>query len=260
MLAAFSPAAGVTFAAADNHNLYASLGSAYETPTTQELSNRPSGEGGFNPDLDPEVLRTFEGGARGLIDRLRLRYEVAAYVSTLENALVHYQRADEQDFFRNAGESSRKGVEALLVWEPSARLAARLAYTYQRFTFVRFVTDGGDYSGNQEPGAPPHQLLMGITHHLGFGLRSVAEFRRVARYPVDNANTFSNWPSNVIDLRFTWTRTWRRLNARPFLGIDNVFGERYNGSIIPNAFGGRYYEPSPGREVYVGLALGVGFP
>lgn len=256
-LDAFSPAAGVTFAATAGLNLYASLGTAYETPTTQELSNRPSGDGGFNPDLEAETLRTFEGGARGLIHRLHLRYDVAAYVSSLDNALVQYQRADEQDFYRNAGESSRKGVEALLLWQKSPRLAARLAYTYQRFRFVRFVTGDGDYSGKREPGAPPHQLLAGITHRLG-GLQSVAEYRRVARYAVNNANTFSNWASNVTDLRFTWTRPWNWLNARPFLGVDNVFGERYNGSIVPNAFGNRYYEPAAGREIYAGLALSAG--
>ena len=37
-----------------------------------------------------------------------------------------------------------------------------------------------------------------------------------------------------------------------------VFDERYNSSAIVNAFGGRYYEPSPDREVYVGLTIGAG--
>ncbi len=27
---------------------------------------------------------------------------------------------------------------------------------------------------------------------------------------------------------------------------------------ITNAFGGRYYEPSPGREIYVGFTIGAG--
>ncbi len=45
---------------------------------------------------------------------------------------------------------------------------------------------------------------------------------------------------------------------RPFLGIDNLFDERYNSSIITNAFGRRYFEPSPDREFYVGLTIGTG--
>ena len=47
-------------------------------------------------------------------------------------------------------------------------------------------------------------------------------------------------------------------DVRPFLGIDNLFDERYNSSIITNAFGGRYFEPSPDREFYVGLTIGAG--
>ena len=45
---------------------------------------------------------------------------------------------------------------------------------------------------------------------------------------------------------------------RPFVGIDNVFNERYNSSAITNAFGRRYYEPSPDREIYAGFTLRFG--
>ena len=37
-----------------------------------------------------------------------------------------------------------------------------------------------------------------------------------------------------------------------------MFDERYNSSAIVQAFGGRYYEPSPDREVYVGITFGGG--
>jgi iron complex outermembrane receptor protein len=258
-MSAFSPAAGVTYLASPGINVYANVATAYETPTTQELSNRPGGEGGFNPDLEPERLRSVEGGVRGLAAAWRLRYDVGVYISTLTNALVQYQRADEQEFFRNAGESSRKGVEALLEWTPAARISARLAYTYQRFTFVRFVTDTDDFSGKREPGAPPHQVFVGLTADA-LGLRSAAEIRWMDAYPVNNANSFENWSSTVLNLRFHWNRTWRALGVRPFLGIDNVLDERYNGSTIPNAFGDRYYEPSAGRTFYAGLGVDVGAP
>jgi len=43
--------------------------------------------------------------------------------------------------------------------------------------------------------------------------------------------------------------------GRVFLGIDNIFDVQYNGSIVPNAFGNRFFEPAPGRTVYVGISL-----
>lgn len=257
-LDAFSPAAGVTFAATPNLNVFASVSTAYETPTTQELSNRPTGEGGFNPDLEPEQLRTYEGGVRGLVARWHLRYDVTGYVSALTNALVQYQRADEQDFFRNAGESSRRGLELQVDWRPVARLQARVSYTYQRFRFVRFVTDAGDYSGNREPGAPPQQVFASLTYDTPWGARATMVSRWIDAYAVNSANTYWNWAASVTDLRVVWTRGTLWLGARPYVGIDNVFNERYNGSVVPNAFGNRYYEPSPGREFYGGLTVGFG--
>jgi iron complex outermembrane receptor protein len=41
----------------------------------------------------------------------------------------------------------------------------------------------------------------------------------------------------------------------PFVGIANVFDETYVASVVPNAFGGRYYEPGPGRTFQVGVGV-----
>ena len=259
-LDAMSPMAGVTFAASDEMNLYANLSTAYQTPTTVELSNKPTGEGGFNENLNPEDLRSFEVGARGTGGEGRVRYEVAAYFSTLNNAFVELQRLDEQTYFKNAGESSRNGLEARVDWAPIPRMNAYASYTYQDFEFVRFQTDDKNFSGNIEPGAPPHQLFLGGSYETPFGLRSVAQFRWVDAFPVNNANTASNWSYEVVDLRFGWDGEWNNVALQPFFGIDNLFDKRYNASTIPNAFGRRYYEPAPGRELYVGLRIGGGLP
>ena len=255
---AVSPTLGITFEARPGLHVYGTAARAYETPTAQELSNRPSGEGGFNPDLEPETLRSVEGGVRGHLDPWRLSYDVAAYASTLNNALVRFERADEQEFFRNAGTSSRDGLEALIGWTPKPPLTLRLAYTYQRFRFDRFVDDTGDFSGKWEPGAPPHQLLAGATYVAPFGLTASARVRWQDAYPVNNANTVFNWASRVIDLRFELDRTWSGVALHPFVGIENVFAERYNGSTVPNAVGNRFFEPSPGRVFYAGLRLEAG--
>ncbi len=255
---AFSPMAGVTYAATDELNVYASLSTAYQTPTTVELSNRPTGEGGFNTDLEPEDVRSLEFGLRGLVPESRLHYGVAVYFATLKNTLIQFEREDEQTFFRNAGESTRNGLELLLDWTPVPSVKTRLAYTYQDFEFTRFVTDNADFSGNQEPGAPPNRLFAEVSFETEFGLRSVVNYEWMDAYAVNNANSESNWASHVVNLRFALARLWKKVDLHPFLGIDNVFDERYNGSTIPNAFGRRYYEPSPGRELFFGLTISGG--
>jgi iron complex outermembrane receptor protein len=257
-LDALSPMLGLTFVASDEFNLYTNFSTAYQTPTTVELSNRPTGEGGFNKDLNPEDLRNFEVGARGTVGEGRVRYELAAYFATLDNAFVELQRADEQTFFRNAAKSSRNGLEARIDWTPFSRTNTYLSYTHQDFTFTRFQAGTTDYSGNMEPGAPPNQLFLGGSYETDFGLRAIGQFRWVDAYPVNNANTASNWSYKVVDVRLGWDTKWNDVLVRPFFGIDNIFGERYNASTIPNAFGRRYYEPAPGREVYIGFRIGAG--
>ena len=161
-------------------------------------------------------------------------------------------------YFANAGETSGNGVELLLEWVPDPSLSARVAYTYQDFVFDSFVLNGNDFGGNIEPGSPPHRVFAGVTHRSPFGLTSIAQLRWVDDYTINNQNTVYNWGYKVFDLRFALDSMFGNTDVRPFFGIDNLFGERYNSSTITNAWGGRYYEPSPGREIYVGLSVGFG--
>jgi len=257
-MAAVSQSIGATFTAAPGVNMFTNFATAYETPTTVELSNNPTGQGGFNQDLEPQDLSSFEVGVRGLYEPARLRYEVAVYVSTVDNALVSFQNVLSQDVFENAGKSSRDGVELALEWVPDPSFDARFAYTYQDFVFEEFSTDSDDFSGQAEPGAPPRRVFVGFNYTAPFGLRSGATVRWVDEFAVNNANTAFNWAYTVVDLRFGYQTTWGDTTVRPFLGLDNLFGERYNSSVITNGYGGRFYEPSPGREVYGGFTIGFG--
>ena len=82
--------------------------------------------------------------------------------------------------------------------------------------------------------------------------------RWVDKFATNNANTVFNWSYTVVDLRFGYDGHWGGVDVRPFLGIDNLFDERYNSSIITNGLAGRFFEPSPDREFYVGLTIGTG--
>ncbi|MEE8128694.1 MAG: hypothetical protein V3T48_00275, partial [Vicinamibacterales bacterium] len=108
------------------------------------------------------------------------------------------------------------------------------------------------------PGASPHRVFAGVTHRTSYGLTSIAQVRWEDEYSVRNDNTAFNWAYTVVDLRFAFDRRWGDSDFRPFIGIDNLFDERYNAWTIANGFGGRYYDPSPGREVYGGVTIGFG--
>jgi iron complex outermembrane receptor protein len=260
-LEAFSPMVGLTWSPRRALNLYAHYATSFETPTASEFSNRPGGGGGLNPDLDAADTESWELGAKGLIEGAGLRYDVALYTADVDDALVPFSDPTEQVFFRNAGEITRAGVETSVEWMPTAGLAWRLAYTYQHSEFDEFTPEGQNFSGNREPGVPEHQVTAGVAYTAPFGVTSEVNARWVDAYPVDDANEAFNWSYRVVDLRFSMDRGIEagRLLFQPFLGVDNVFDERYNGSVTPNAFGGRFYEPAPGATVYGGISLGVPF-
>jgi iron complex outermembrane receptor protein len=60
-----------------------------------------------------------------------------------------------------------------------------------------------------------------------------------------DANTEKNDSYIVVNLRAGWNGELGGLLWKPFIEIGNVFDEEYNGSVVVNAFGGRFYEPSP---------------
>jgi iron complex outermembrane receptor protein len=254
----FSPTAGLAFEASDWLHVYGNFSTAFQTPTTSELSNQPDGSGGFNPDLEPERIVGGEIGVRGSFRDARLGYGVSAFLANVKNALIPFEGPTEEAFFRNAGEVERSGIELTLGWEPDPAWRLELAHTIQRLRFEEFEIDGEDLAGNDEPGVPSQWLMLGLTHTPGIGLRTEVNFRWVDAYAVDDANTAFNDSYRVVDLRLSLDRTERGWPLRMFLGIDNLFDERYNGSVVPNAFGARYYEPAPGFEVYGGVSWPIG--
>jgi len=258
----FSPMLGLQVSPEPWLNLYANFSTAFQTPTASELSNLPDGGGGLNPDLEPEDLRSLEAGAKGTVPAARLGYEVTAYVARIENALIPFQGPTDETFFRNAGRVSRSGAEIRVDWTPVTGLSGALALTLQDFRFDEFTVDSVDFAGNREPGVPERMLYANVSYTSAIRLRIEADFRWVGAFYVNDANTATNWAWTTLDLRALLDRKVGDVRLQPYLGIDNIFNVRYNGSVIPNAFGQRYYEPAPGRQIFTGLAvfLGPGAP
>jgi len=252
-----SPTVGLSYAHPSGVGLYANFATAFETPTTSELSNRPDGEGGFDPELGPQEIRSFEGGVRGRWPGGRLTYDLAVHDARVDDALVPFEGPGEQIFFRNAGEISRQGVELALGWAPVRPLAARLSYSHLDARFRRFRPGGVDVAGNREPGIPDHRLFAEVEGRVLGGMRVSASLTWTDAFPVNDRNSAWNGSSRVLDLRLSDRRGVAGLVLRPFLGLDNVLDERHNGSVVPNAFGERFFEPAPGRRLFGGLEVGL---
>ncbi len=82
------------------------------------------------------------------------------------------------------------------------------------------------------------------------------EGRYASGTPVNDANTATSPAYFVTDARIGASDLrLGRVVVAPFLGVNNLFDTRYNTSVVVNAFGGRFYEPGPGRALYVGAQV-----
>jgi iron complex outermembrane recepter protein len=240
--------------------VYMNLSTAFETPTTTELANRPDGAGGFNPELDPQVGITGELGARGLLGDVAA-WEFSFFHTSLYNELVPFEveTAPGRTYFRNSGRSQREGIEAALQFSPDPAVSTRFVLSTNRARFRTYTVGEQDYSGNRIPGVAPWRGEAIL--RVGPG-RWYTELRgeAIAAIPANDANdSEAEIPSRrLLDARFA-VHDVRVLGAElsPFVGVTNLFDRAYVSSVAVNAFGGRYFEPGPGRSLYVGASLAV---
>ncbi|MGM0576100.1 MAG: TonB-dependent receptor [Myxococcota bacterium] len=247
-----SPSAGVRWEATSWLDLWAHHATAFQTPTTSELSNRPNDQGGLDPDLDPALTRDLEGGARVRVDGLSV--EVVGWAAWVRDALVPTEDEEGQVFFRNAGRVLRRGIETRVSWEPSERWGLLVTHAFSRHTFREFTTPDGDFEGHRVPGVPDHVLHGAVSWRPLGGLRLRVDAEWVDAYPVDDANTASNPAHTVIDAHAAWEISLGAgRTLTPFVAAENLLDERYSASVVPNAFGDRYFEPAPGLTVSGGV-------
>jgi iron complex outermembrane receptor protein len=243
-----SPSVSVSYRTGSS-TVFASYSSSFETPTTTELAN-PDGSGGFNQMINPQTADNYELGFRGA--NQNLSYELTIFQIDLEDELVPFELAafPGRTFYSNAGSSSRSGVEMATSWVLGGGLSADVSYTWSEFEFDSFVDDdGNDFSGNSLPGLPRHFGYIGLHYESGKGISATLESVYSGKLFANTANTVSVPGYAVANFRVSHEFTRGNWTLRPYLGVNNLFGERYNSNIRINAFGDRFYEPAPGRNL-----------
>jgi iron complex outermembrane recepter protein len=61
----------------------------------------------------------------------------------------------------------------------------------------------------------------------------------------------------VTNLRAGLAQTVGRATFTEFVRVNNVFDRKYAGSVIVGDANGRFFEPAPGRNWFVGVSVDV---
>jgi iron complex outermembrane receptor protein len=245
-----SPSFGFSFDTGSTQ-LFAQYSTAFETPTAAELSNRPGGGGGFNQQVEPQRTRGFEIGARGALPNVRLQFDVALYRLEVNDLITAYEDAEGREVYDNLAANTHNGFEASLTWQAMRNLEVAARYTGSRFVIEEAVDSS--LIGNRVPGIPSRHLYLHTeVSHKGWWGRLSGQ--GVPSYYTNDANT-AKAPRYVL-VNFNLGQKGIETSGftlKPFVTVNNVLDEQYAGSVVVNAFGGRYYEPAPGRSFTAGL-------
>jgi iron complex outermembrane receptor protein len=252
-----SPGLGLSYSFGAS-TLYSNLSTSFQAPTTTELVNRPDGGSGFNPELKPEQTIGLEAGSRGSLGGGILEYDAALYRLWIQDLLFPYQlEANGATFFRNQGETRHQGVEVAATLRAAENLSVQGTYTLTDADFVDAQTlDSLSLKGKTVPGIAKHRLSGNISWSPAPVWMQLSA-RYTGAYPVNNVNTTRNGGYIVADAKFSyeWNFQQSGVTLTPFININNMLNKRYNGSVVVNAFGGRYFEPAPGRNWQAGVSI-----
>ena len=244
-----NPSVGLSYEVASQHRLFADFSSSFETPALSELSANPSGAEGLNLELEPARALNYELGWKGLWAKIRMEANVFFIESTNEILPYELEAFPGRAFYRNAGATQRWGVEVFgsYQWE-QWELQASMTQAQYRFT------ENNTSEGNTLPGIPNSQffLQVGYTSLQNWQFQLTGE--HIGSLYADTDNAVQIEAFQKVRLQGGKTIALGDLELNLFAGINNLFDVRYFDNIRLNAFGGRYYEPAPGRNAFFGLS------
>ena len=258
--AATNPAAGLTYRIGPALNAYAAYGRGFETPTLNDLAYR-STDGtlpGLNVQLQPARSNNYELGLKA--GDSHLRADLAAYYISTHNELAVEANAAGRSVYENIGQTERRGAELGVgaTWESG--LEGRLAYTYIRAVTMEPYTSCAGVpcvpvviaAGSRLPAVPANALYAGLTWRASrLGFAATAETVGRSQIYADDRNRAAAAGFWTTNLRAGLTQQSPGWTLSETARIDNVTGRRYVDTVIVNESNSRYFEPDPGRTVYL---------
>ncbi|NJB84630.1 iron complex outermembrane receptor protein [Lewinella marina] len=234
------------------YSVYASVSSGFSPPTLDEFRTN---EGSLNTGLAAERGLNYEVGTKG--SRGRVSYELALFYLRLDNAISTYSDARGTTLFRNAGSTDQRGVELALDYRPLGWLSFYGSYTWHDFAYDNYERGGEDYSGNRLPGTAPHLFNLEVTAGRATGFYATLTENYTDRIPLNDGNTVYGEAYHLLRARAGWRGPVGALRLDVFLGGSNLLDQEMSfGNDMNPQFGGRYYQPAPGRNGFLGLRVG----
>lgn len=257
------PSLNLNYSFSAVNSIYANISRGFSNPTVEETLTP---EGVINPDIAQETGMNYEIGTRfRLLDR-RLNLNMAIYRMDIKNLLVAQRVGEDQYIGKNAGKTQHQGLELDMEynWDITSKLKVTpfISYTYNDHSFVTFVDEDNNYSGNPLTGVPKNRLNSGLQAQLNNKFYWYSTHQYVGEIPMTDANSLYSEAFNVVNSKVGYkNQLGKKLSMDIAFGVNNIFDVNYAQSVLINTtgFGGaepRYYYPGNDRNYYGSLRLG----
>ena len=246
-----NPAFAVNYRIKNNISIGSVFSTGFENPTLNELSNNPNGVGGFNADLKPMKSENYELNVK--LNASKLYVQLAMFRINTTNEIIAFELPNQngRSYYRNAGSTSRTGIEVELKYDVSKYLKVRTNHTISKFVYDDYLS----FNGNDMPGLPQLNSNLNIEYRLKDKVTIFFDNNYISSVMLNDANTFSVPSWVVSNFRANYNLKFYNQAFDIFGGINNLFDQQYFSNLRINAAGNRFYEAAPERNYFFGLSF-----
>lgn len=257
------PSLNLNYGFSKNHEIFANVSRGFSNPSLEETLTP---DGAINPDIAQETGTNYELGTNLYLDERRFHLNLSVYQMNIKNLLVGERINEDQFVGKNAGKTRHRGLEIGLSYNwnisKNIQLSPFVNYTLTDHSFVEFIDEGDDFSGNPLTGVPKQRRTSGIQLRLFENFYWNTTHQHVGEIPLTNAADIYSDPFTVFNTRMGYQK---KLSNHFTIGVDfgvnNLFDKVYAQSVLINTqgFGGReprYFYPGDERNYYGSLRLG----
>ena len=245
------PVAGIVFKATPTVNFYANAGKGFETPTLTEVTFSTTGGNGPNLSLKSSNSTNLEVGSKAMLSDFS-RANIAIFQINTENEIVVDSTANSRTVYRNAGDTSRKGLEL----SAEAILPNNFGI-YGAYTYLDAKFGSGNAStiiGKAIPGTYRSQIYLEASwKYQPLNFQTALEARYNSKVYIDDTNSDIAPDYTIYSIRGSFLQKHGNWKFTEYARIDNIFDQSYIGSIRVNDTNSRFYEPAPGRNWIMGV-------
>lgn len=255
------PKFAVSYLISPNFNWNTTISKGYSAPTLAEVR---SSDNVINTSLQAEAGWNYETGLRYLSNNRQLFINGTVFYFNLKDAIVRRLNTNDIEYFINAGGTTQLGTEIQTTWKLLQKSSSNFlngllfnnSYSYSQFKFEDFKNAQSDYSGNRLTGVPKHTLVSSLTFNFKKELYLFVQHNYTSIIPLNDANTVFAAAYHLVDLKAGLQQLrLGKTNVGLFVGINNLFNQKYSLGNDLNAAGNRYYNPSAGINYYMGLGV-----